>query len=92
MHIAVAKKVRVCCGWRTKCRHHTDRKLNISFISNGSELEDELKLWARSAIIRLCIIFIAEIFFHGKEKYMLLRPDIERRESAQTRRHVLSLT
>lgn len=27
------------------------------------------------------ITFIAEVFFHGKEKYMLLRPGIERRVS-----------
>ena len=52
----------------------SDRELNISFISDDPRLEDELKLWTRSTRTRYPITFIAEDFFHGKEKYMLLRP------------------
>ena len=55
--------------------------LNISFIPSDPGLENELKLWTGSARIRHPITFIAEVFFHGKEKYMLLRPEIERRVS-----------
>ena len=72
----------------------SDRELDFRFIPDNPRLEDELKLWTRSTRIRYPITFIAEDFFHGKEKYMLLKPEIERREDAQTSMHfpLLSLS
>ena len=65
----------------------SDRELDFRFIPDNPRLEDELKLWTRSTRIRYPITFIDEGFFHGKEKYMLLKPEIERREDAQTSIH-----
>lgn len=45
-----------------------------------------------SYLIRPSVILTAEIIFHGKEKDMLLRPEIAKREGSQTYLHALFLT
>lgn len=61
-----------CYGWRTKCSHQTDQELTISFMPSDAGLGND-----RPATIRPPITFIAEIFFHGEETYMLLRPEMK---------------